>query len=124
MKNKITKFALTGISFLGLCAASPAMADGAYSFSVPATAADTCCGTSYDHANADGNATIVMQNTNQKIAAMQLAIIETLRLMTGQLSGNTASCLGFANAVGDIILGCKLRAVHVQTFQNGVVLAL
>ncbi len=101
MKNKSTKFALIGISFLGLCAASPALADGSYSFSVPSTAPDTCCQTTYDHPHANGNATVIMQNTNQKLAAMQLAIIETLRLMTGQISGNTAQQTGAQHTLAD-----------------------
>jgi hypothetical protein len=43
-----------------------------------------CCKNYYDHKNADGNANAVISNFNQKLAAMQLAIIEAMRLSTGQ----------------------------------------
>lgn len=46
-----------------------------------------CCGRTYDHTNADGNANAVISNFNQKLAAMQLAIIEAMRLSTGQTTG-------------------------------------
>ena len=75
-----------------------------YSFSVPDTAGTYCCtdkDDGYDHDNANGNTKIIMQNTNQKLAAVQLAIIETLRLATGQLSGNSREQTGAQHTLAD-----------------------
>jgi hypothetical protein len=73
----------------------------AYNFAVPSPAPSTCCGSTYDHTNANTNATIIMTNFNQKLAAMQLAIIEALRLGTGQLSGNIATQTGAQHTLAD-----------------------
>jgi hypothetical protein len=72
-----------------------------YNFTTPAVASSTCCNSTYDHGNANGNTTVIMQNTNQKLAAVQLAIIETLRLMTGQLSGNSREAVGAGHTLAD-----------------------
>ncbi|NTF17549.1 hypothetical protein G6L37_04000 [Agrobacterium rubi] len=90
---------------LGLSIASPALAQEA-STSSGGSASDpgglgsayggsfsgvgsggTCCKGKYDYTNADGNANAVISNFNQKLAAMQLAIIEALRLQAGQDTG-------------------------------------
>ena len=73
----------------------------AYNYQIPGTASSTCCGRYYDHGNANENATIVMKNFNQKLAAMQLAIIESLRLGTGQLSGNMREQVGAEHTLAD-----------------------
>nr|WP_250808004.1 hypothetical protein [Neorhizobium tomejilense] len=73
----------------------------AYNYQIPGTADATCCKKYYDHGHADENATIVMKNFNQKLAAMQLAIIESLRLGTGQLSGNMREQSGAQHTLAD-----------------------
>lgn len=54
----------------------------------PARAEITCCVGYYDHKNADGNRDQVIDSFTKQINAMQLAIIEAMRLGTGQLTGN------------------------------------
>lgn len=73
----------------------------AYNFEVPSPSPPTCCQGYYDHTNANGNATIVMKNFNQKLAAVQLAIIEAMRLGTGQLSGNMREQTGATHTLAD-----------------------
>lgn len=73
----------------------------AYNYSIPSTASGTCCGRYYDHKHANGNAVVVMTNFNQKLAAMQLAIIEAMRLSTGQLSGNLREQSGAEHTLAD-----------------------
>lgn len=74
----------------------------AYSFQVPGNMKTTgCCKGYYDYNHANDNATIVMKNFNQKLAAMQLAIIEALRLGTGQLSGNMREQTGASHTLAD-----------------------
>jgi len=80
---------------------SGAGAGDAYNFEVPKPASATCCGNHYDHSNANGNADIIMKNFNQKLAAVQLAIIEALRLGTGQLSGNMREQTGANHTLAD-----------------------
>jgi len=76
--------------------------ENAYSYQIPATAGSSgCCGGYYDYSNANGNAKIIMQNFNQKLAAMQLAIIEAMRLSTGQLSGNLREQSGASHNLAD-----------------------
>lgn len=69
--------------------------------SIPATASATCCHRYYDHSHANGNARTIMRNFNQKISAMQLAIIEAMRLQTGQLSGNLREQTGAGHTLAD-----------------------
>lgn len=59
-----------------------------------------CCG-DYDYKNADGNANAVISNFNQKLAAMQLAIIEAMRLSTGQSTGVAREQTGAAYNLAD-----------------------
>lgn len=73
----------------------------AYNYQIPGPASKTCCTKYYDHGNANENATIIMKNFNQKLAAMQLAIIEALRLGTGQLSGNLREQTGADHTLAD-----------------------
>jgi hypothetical protein len=61
----------------------------------------TCCKGYYDHSHANTNATVIVRNFNQKLAAMQLAIIESLRLGTGQLSGNMREQSGAQHTLAD-----------------------
>lgn len=79
----------------------PSGLGSAYNYQIPGTASSTCCGKYYDHGNANENATIIMKNFNQKLAAMQLAIIEALRLGTGQLSGNMREQTGAEHTLAD-----------------------
>lgn len=73
----------------------------AYNYTIPSGGPHTCCSGYYDHANADGNAVNIMTNFNQKLAAMQLAIIEAMRLSTGQLSGNMREQTGADHTLAD-----------------------
>jgi hypothetical protein len=73
----------------------------AYNYQTEKPAKESCCTKYYDHKNANENATIVMKNFNQKLAAMQLAIIEALRLGTGQLSGNMREQTGAEHTLAD-----------------------
>lgn len=82
-------------------ASDPQGLGSAYNYQIPGTASATCCGRYYDHSHANGNAVIMMKNTNQKLAAMQLAIIEALRLGTGQLSGNMREQTGADHTLAD-----------------------
>ncbi|MBY3433161.1 hypothetical protein HFN89_03060 [Rhizobium laguerreae] len=79
----------------------PSGLGSAYNYQIPRPAGKTCCKGYYDHDNANENATIVMKNFNQKLAAMQLAIIEALRLGTGQLSGNMREQTGAEHTLAD-----------------------
>ncbi|MBY3150978.1 hypothetical protein HFO56_00850 [Rhizobium laguerreae] len=79
----------------------PSGLGSAYNYQIPGPADKTCCKGYYDHDNANENATIVMKNFNQKLAAMQLAIIEALRLGTGQLSGNMREQTGAEHTLAD-----------------------
>ena len=54
----------------------------------PAEAQARCCVQFYDHQNADGNRDQIIDSFTKQINAMQLAIIEAMRLGTGQLTGN------------------------------------
>jgi len=81
--------------------ASNGGAASAYNFEVPSPAPATCCGGSYDHQNANGNAVNIMKNFNQKLAAVQLALIEAMRLSTGQLSGNFREQTGATHTLAD-----------------------
>lgn len=76
-------------------------AAASYNFDVPSPAPATCCGGTYDHTNANGNAVNVMKNFNQKLAAVQLALIEAMRLSTGQLSGNFREQTGATHTLAD-----------------------
>lgn len=61
----------------------------------------TCCGGYYDHTNANSNAKQIISNFNHKLAAVQLAIIEAMRLGTGQLSGNLREQTGASHTLAD-----------------------
>lgn len=100
MKMNILSTLLLGLSLLAATVSAGFAADSSYSFSVPAASSDTCCN-DYDYGNANDNAKIIMGNTNQKLAAVQLAIIETLRLATGQLSGNSREQTGAQHTLAD-----------------------
>ena len=99
----ISFVALPSLAFPALAqnSSNPQGLGSAYNYSLPNTASATCCGKTYDHGNANGNATIIMSNFNQKLAAMQLAIIESLRLGTGQLSGNMREQTGAEHTLAD-----------------------
>lgn len=83
-------------------AADPSGMGDAYSYQIPGNMKTTgCCKKYYDYNHANDNATIVMKNFNQKLSAMQLAIIESLRLGTGQLSGNMREQTGADHTLAD-----------------------
>jgi hypothetical protein len=82
-------------------ASDPSGLGSAYNYQIPGPAGSTCCKKYYDHGNANENATIIMKNFNQKLSAMQLAIIEALRLGTGQLSGNLREQTGADHTLAD-----------------------
>ena len=48
-----------------------------------------CCIEYYDHRHANKTSRIVMTNFNERLIEMQEALIEALRLSTGQISGTT-----------------------------------
>lgn len=101
----VAMLALTGQAIAQENSSSnPSGLGNAYNFTVPATGPETCCfdkDDGYDHKNANGNTIAIMKNTNQKLAAVQLAIIETLRQMTGQLSGNLREGTGASHTLAD-----------------------
>lgn len=69
-------------------AALSALAAAAAVHPAPAAAQARCCVQFYDHQNADGNRDQIIDSFTKQINAMQLAIIEAMRLGTGQLTGN------------------------------------
>lgn len=105
--KKIAAFAVLGVLAGGPAIAqttttsSSGGASNAYNFDVPSPAPATCCGGHYDHSNANGNAVNIMKNFNQKLAAVQLALIEAMRLSTGQLSGNFREQTGATHTLAD-----------------------
>jgi hypothetical protein len=119
----VAMLGFSGQAFAEDAAASSSTSDAgglgsSYNFTTPATAPSTCCGSTYDHGNANGNTTVIMQNTNQKLAAVQLAIIETLRLMTGQLSGNSREAVGAGHTLADQQDDrATVKAVEAHTLQ-------
>jgi hypothetical protein len=93
---------LTVAAVLGMLFGAPAFADdaststsssdasglgSAYGSTFSGVGSHGCCDNYYDHDNANGNANAVISNFNQKLAAMQLAIIEAMRLSAGQATG-------------------------------------
>lgn len=114
MTTNIKKFAVAAVVSVAF-ASTPAFAEGdsssggsdagglssSYSSSMPPAASPTCCKKYYDHGHADENGVRIMTNFNQKISAMQLAIIEALRLSTGQLSGNNREQTGAQHTLAD-----------------------
>lgn len=95
MKMKLAAIgALLALSFANPVAAQdssnssdPSGLGSAYGATFPGVGQGDCCGRYYDYTNANGNAKAVIGNFNQKLAAMQLAIIEALRLQAGQDAG-------------------------------------
>lgn len=95
---------LAATAIIGMLFGAPAFADdtststgtsssdasglgNAYGSTASGVGQGSCCGHYYDYTNANGNANAVISNFNQKLAAMQLAIIEAMRLSSGQASG-------------------------------------
>ena len=68
----------------------------------PARAAPTCCVGYYDHEDAKQNTNNIISTLTDKINAMQLAIIEALRLGTGQLSGNSKEQIGAQSNMANV----------------------
>lgn len=71
------------------------------SLSVDFQTASSCCNKYYDYGNANGNAKNLANHFSQKLAAMQLAIIEAMKLSTGQLSGNLREQSGAEHTLAD-----------------------
>ena len=68
---------------------------------LPSLANPTCCTRYYDHRHANSNSARIMQGFNQRISSMQLAIIEALRLSTGQVSGTTREQTAAQHSLAD-----------------------
>lgn len=86
----------------GTSSGSGSSASSAYDFEVPAPLSPFCCGAPYyDHKHVGETGQQIMKNFNQKLAAVQLAIIEALRLATGQLSGNLREQTGAGHTLAD-----------------------
>jgi hypothetical protein len=83
----LAQTASTGSGSSSSGASDPGGLGSAYGNTYSGVGSVGCCKRYYDHKNADGNANAVISNFNQKLAAMQLAIIEALRLQAGQDSG-------------------------------------
>jgi hypothetical protein len=83
-------------------AADPQGLGSAYNFQTEA-ASSTKCGDPHDYCygHANENAVTIMKNFNQKLAAMQLAIVEAMRLGTGQISGNLREGTGAEHTLAD-----------------------
>lgn len=91
----------TGAAAGAASGAGAGSSSSSYSFSTPNPSSICCSKSEYDYGHANDNAKIMMGNTNQKLAAVQLAIIETLRLATGQLSGNSREQTGAQHTLAD-----------------------
>ncbi len=72
---------------------------GAVLVAVPAHAA--CC-VAYDYQDASNNKNQVISQLTDRINAMQLAIIEAMRLGTGQLSGNLKETIGAGSNTANV----------------------
>lgn len=68
-------------------ASDPSGLSSAYSGSLPTLGKSGCCSGYYDYNHANANDTAIMTNFNQKLSAMQLALIEAMRLAAGQATG-------------------------------------
>jgi hypothetical protein len=87
--NSIKALALAGVAAAALTALAPSAAKAA------------CC-VAYDYQDAANNKNQVISQLTDKINAMQLAIIEAMRLGTGQLSGNLAEQIGAHSNVANV----------------------
>jgi len=85
----------------GGATSNPGGLTNAYNYNISGIGKGGCCHRYYDYENANGNATAIVSNFNQKLAAMQLAIIEAMRLSTGQLSGNMREQTGADHTLAD-----------------------
>lgn len=85
-----------------ILALSAAAALAALAVPVPASAAPTCCVGYYDHEDAKQNTNNIINTLTDKINAMQLAIIEAMRLGTGQLSGNSKEQIGAQSNMANV----------------------
>lgn len=64
--------------------------------------ANAACCVAYDHNDARQNKEQVISQLSEKINAMQLAIIEAMRLGTGQLSGNSKEQIGAQSNMANV----------------------
>lgn len=64
--------------------------------------ANAACCVAYDHDDARKNKEQVISQLSEKINAMQLAIIEAMRLGTGQLSGNSKEQIGAQSNMANV----------------------
>ena len=79
-----------------------ALAVSAASLALPALPARANCCVAYDYNDAKNNTTNIISTLSDKINAMQLAIIEAMRLGTGQLSGNSKEQIGAAANMNNV----------------------
>lgn len=103
--------------------ASGVATGGGYSFDDT----DGCCKRYYDYSHANENAKGVVGNIRQSIAALQLAIIEAMRLGTGQLSGNLREQSGAEHNLADQVDDRKVvqateqaRMTAIRSSENAV----
>jgi len=68
----------------------------------PARAEPSCCVMYYDHKDAADNTKNIISTLSDKINAMQLAIVEAMRLGTGQLSGNSKEQIGAQSNMANV----------------------
>lgn len=86
-----TRFLLAALAFAGVPAILPAPAK-----------AQTCCVGYYDHTDSKNQTTQIISQLSERINAMQLAIIEAMRLGTGQLSGNSKEQIGAQSNMANV----------------------
>lgn len=117
MLYKTTPFFAAAGLYMAAAAAMPSSAV-AFDANYPAP----CCTIYYDHGWEDaGNRDVIGQLT-ERINAMELAMIEALRLGTGQLSGNMKEQIGadsnMANAQDDRAVVGRIEAARMQAMAD------
>jgi len=110
---KNASIALGVLLFLGLSSATVGTVQAATMDRTP-----TCCRWTYDHNYNDKGNTYVIESLTERINAMELAIIEALRLGTGQVSGNLKEQIGadsnLANAQDDRAVVGRLEETRMK----------
>ena len=114
---KHLSFAIGALAFSG---ASLLMGASVQAATMDRTA--TCCRWTYDHAYNDKGNTYVIESLTERINAMELAIIEALRLGTGQVSGNLKEQIGadsnLANAQDDRAVVGRIEEARLDALRE------
>lgn len=114
---KHLSFAIGALAFSG---ASLLMGASVQAATMDKTA--TCCRWTYDHAYNDKGNTYVIESLTERINAMELAIIEALRLGTGQVSGNLKEQIGadsnLANAQDDRAVVGRIEEARLDALRE------